>query len=259
MDAVAEAEKLLRSAMAEARTALSSEIGAAREREEELEQVVLGLKAQEEVKRERAATERELAESLSAVALATPEASIAERLSKVADAKRELIAVDTALAEEFSRAVKKIDEDAALASQDRQSLEATLANLPDDEADGRTVRTYDWDALESALSTIVDNDRREEQGLLDADNLRRALAQYAKKRDEAVASAVMDADRVVAVPPADNKAPSKDKLKGAVKGVAQVGMGTAAKVGDWVLSDKPAAIADDIKRKLRQRASEKSS
>lgn len=122
----AEAERLLKLALEEVRSTLRSEMDSALDREAELTRTLHEYERWETAKRTRAATERELMASLASVASLTPEAEIADKLCAVADAKAEIIAVDSALADEFAEAVQKLKSASHAAKIDTDCIQSAL-------------------------------------------------------------------------------------------------------------------------------------
>ena len=253
----AKVEAMLRSAIGDARSALTSEVSAALEREAEVTDVITELKDRETAKRERVKTEKELISSLITVASSTPEATIAGRLAAVAEAKKEIILVDTALADEFATAIEKIDQDAQLAVSDRKFFQSALAELPSEDAQGQTIREFHWDNLATALDKIATSDLREAGAANYTRHLQDVVTTFAKQRDDAVDSVSKSSVDPSSLTTADggdfdDDAPVAQRLKGAVKGVASFGAETAALVGDWVLSDKPEELAEGLTKRLRK-------
>lgn len=181
-----EAEVMLVAAVADARATLRSELEAAADREDERKRSSDILAAAEARKRLRAETERELMNALMAVVGLTPEAEIATRLSAVADAKAEIIAIDVALADELGAVVAVLEAAGAAAAQDTSELATALASLPDDDADLATVRAYEWDRVEAAIVLAQNSGERAVRATQMAQNLQSATSNSLALRRRAV-------------------------------------------------------------------------
>lgn len=246
-DRKAEAEEMLRMALEDVRLALRSEAEAAADRSEELGRSVEELKKWETLKRNRAATERELMASLASVASLTPEAEIAEKLAAVADAKAEIIAVDSALADEFGDASQRLVDASTHADEDAAALLAILEDLPDAGADSDAFRTFSWKSLDSAEELIKKSRLRADDAIRDARRLEQVILESTTLRAQAVD--IADVEPANSVQHDDDVPPFKE----AAKEVAVAGLETAAAFGDWVLSDGPEELAQDLAGKLRSR------
>lgn len=241
----AKAEGLLRSALESVRGVLRSELEAAAERETELARTVSAYDDWEKCKRTRAATERELMASLTSVASLTPESDIVERLTLVADAKAEIVAVDSALADEFADAKAALVRASQLAASAKTHLAATLNELPDPDADADDVRAHSWADIAAALDAVRDERDRASDAADAARRLEEVIHKFITLRAKALQ---------LAVPDAQDEQDDVPTFKEAAKEVASASLETAAAFGDWVLSDQPEQLAYNITSRLRSRA-----
>lgn len=241
----AKAEALLRSALESVRGVLRSELEAAAERETELARTVAAYEEWEKLKRARAATERELMASLTSVASLTPEPDIVERLTLVADAKAEIVAVDSALADEFADAKAALVQASQLATSAKEQLAATLNELPDTDADSDEVRAHSWADISAALDAVRDERDRATDAADTARRLEDVIQKFITLRGKALQ---------LAVPEAEEDPDEVPTFKEAAKEVASASLETAAAFGDWVLSDQPEELAYNITTRLRSRA-----
>lgn len=233
----AEAERLLQSAVAETRSALESEIDASTDRLGELASSVAEYDRWESAKRSRAATERELMASLASVASLTPEAEIADKLSVLADAKAELVAVDSALADVFAEAIASLRESENQVQADLVHLESALADLPNSD-DSTACREFTWTRVHAAHDVVRAARDRAYAAIDNARRLEAVILQSLDLRTKAVDGVADDDD----LPP----------FKEAAKEVAAAGLETAAAFSDWVLSDGPEILARDVADRLKR-------
>ncbi|KAJ8598171.1 hypothetical protein CTAYLR_007396 [Chrysophaeum taylorii] len=252
---------MMRLAVEDVRAALRSELDAARDRAAETALSVEAYRHWETAKRNRAATERELMASLSSVATLTPEAEISDRLAAVADAKAEIIAVDSAIADELNDAIAFLEDAAETADHDRTRVERVLESrvlrlyrshstrrLPDSAAEATAFRIFEWDDIDHARELVETARRRAALATEAARRLDQIIHKSTSLRSRAVTT--------VAGPAADDD--DDDDLptfKQAAKEVATAGLESAAAFGDWVLSDQPEELAQTIADRLRARVS----